>query len=140
MNERPEQPREGRLIAVAQKRARLSGRKAADRAGMSEGHWRAIVSGSRSISAGVWVPVHAPAATLARMAQVVGVTPDQLADAGRADAAEELRALPPVAPETQRLTVEELEARVAELEAEIAEIRAEMRRERDDQQKHRNIG
>ncbi|TDD77702.1 helix-turn-helix domain-containing protein [Actinomadura rubrisoli] len=92
MAERPEQLPEGHLIALAQKRARLSGRKAADLAGMSEGHWRAIVSGSRSISKGVWVAVRGPADTIARMAQVVGVTPEQLEEAGRADAAEELRA------------------------------------------------
>lgn len=93
MNERPEPPPEGRLIALAQKRARLSGRKSASRAGMSEGHWRAIVTGARSIASGTWVPVRAPAETLARMARVVGVTPEQLDEAGRPDAAEELRAI-----------------------------------------------
>lgn len=93
MTDRPEQLPEGRLIALAQKRARLSGREAARRAGMSEGHWRAIVSGSRSISKGNWVPVGAPADTLARMAEAVGATPEQLEAAGRADAAEELREL-----------------------------------------------
>jgi transcriptional regulator with XRE-family HTH domain len=91
MNERPAPPPEGRLIALAQKRARLSGRKAADKSGMSEGHWRAIVNGSRSIAKGVWVPVRAPAETLARMARVVGVTAEQLEQAGRPDAATELR-------------------------------------------------
>lgn len=58
---------------------------------MSEGHWRAIVSGSRSMGVGNWVPVRGPATTLARMAQAVGVTADQLEDAGRADAAAELK-------------------------------------------------
>jgi transcriptional regulator with XRE-family HTH domain len=93
MSERPPQPPEGHLIARALKRSRLSGRKAADQAGMSEGHWRAIMSGSRSVSKGVWVPVRGPAETLARMAKVVDVTPEQLEEAGRADAAEELREL-----------------------------------------------
>lgn len=99
MTERPEQPPEGRLIALALKNSRLSGRKAADLAGLSEGHWRAIVSGSRSLGTGLWVPVHGPAATVARMAQVVGVTPEQLEEADRADAAEELRQLLPKATE-----------------------------------------
>lgn len=135
MSERPEQPPEGRLIAAAQKRTRLSNRKAADRAGLSEGHWRAIVSGSRSVATGVWVPVHAPARTLARMAQVVGVTPEQLVGVDREDAADELREMPQGG--AQKPTVEELEERVAELEREIAEWRAERRRE---QEQHRDTG
>lgn len=93
MTERPEQRAEGKLIARAQKRARLSGRKAAELAKLSEGHWRAIVSGARSIAEGVWVPVRAPADTLARMALVVQVTPGELETVGRFDAAEELRTL-----------------------------------------------
>lgn len=110
MTDRPEQLPEGRLIALAQKRSRLSGRKSAEMADMSEGHWRAIVSGSRSISAGIWVPVRAPAETLARMAQVVGVTPEQLERANRADAAEELRLLlakPEPEPEMGGMTLEQ---------------------------------
>lgn len=47
--------------------------------------------------AGQYIPVRAPAETLARMAQVVGVTPEQLEQANRADAAAELRELPPLA-------------------------------------------
>lgn len=93
MEERPEQPPEGRLIGLAQKRAKLSGRKAADLAGMSDGRWRQIVSGYQTVSAGVYAPVRGPAETLARMAQAVGVTPQQLEDVDRADAAEELRTL-----------------------------------------------
>lgn len=49
--------------------------------------------GHQSVSAGVTAPVRGPAETVARMAQVVGVTPKQLQAAGRADAAEELREL-----------------------------------------------
>lgn len=122
MAERPEQLPEGRLIAVAQKRARLSGRKAADLAGMSEGHWRAIVSGSRSISKGVWVPVRGPADTIARMAQVVGATPEQLDEVGRGDAAEELRQLQPDGQRPARTPMDEAE----ELIAESGEIAAEL--------------
>lgn len=126
MSERPEQPPEGRLIALALKRTRLSGRKAAERAGLSEGHWRAIMNGSRSISTGVWVPVHGPAETLARMAQVVGVTPEQLDEAGRGDAAAELRELTAAQPDT------EVEAdpikRAQELMRESARLMEEARR------------
>lgn len=54
--------------------------------------------------------------TLARMAQVVGVTPEQLADAGREDAAEELRALPPLDQPAPEPTVADLADRVERLE------------------------
>jgi transcriptional regulator with XRE-family HTH domain len=91
MHERPEQPPEGALIGMAQKRSPLSARKAAEMAGLSEGRWRQIVSGYQTVSKGVYAPVHAPAETLARMARAVGVTPEQLEEAGRADAAAELR-------------------------------------------------
>lgn len=57
---------------------------------MSDARWRQIASGYQTIS-GTKVPVHAPAETLARMARTVGVTPAQLAEAGRTDAAEELQ-------------------------------------------------
>lgn len=131
MTDRPEQRPEGRLIAVAQKRPRLSNREAAQRAGMSEGHWRAIVSGSRSMGKDLWMPVRAPADTLARMAQVVGVTPEQLDDAGREDAAEELRALiesdraqgDDLTPVGTKPTIEELAAALARVERNNAELR-----------------
>lgn len=41
---------------------------------MSEGNWRAIVSGSRSVGKDTWIPVRGPAETVARMARVVGLT------------------------------------------------------------------
>lgn len=100
MDERPAPPPEGRLISAALKRAKLSARKAADLAGMSEGRWRQIASGYQSVG-GTRVPVHARAETLARMAQAVGVAPGQLEEVGRPDAAEELRNLePPATPAT----------------------------------------
>ncbi len=67
----------------------LSVRAAARAAGISESRWRQIVNGYRQ-EADLRVPVRAPARTLARMAQVVGSTPDQLREVGRADAADEL--------------------------------------------------
>lgn len=93
MSDEPEQRPEGRLIERAMKSSRLTGRKAAPLAGMSEGRWRQIVSGRQPVTKGVYAPVRAPADTLARMARVVGVTPEQLEEAGRPDAADELREL-----------------------------------------------
>jgi transcriptional regulator with XRE-family HTH domain len=92
MSERPEPPPWGTLIAAALASARLSAREAARRAGMSEGRWRQITSGYQVVSPGVYAEVRGPAATLARMAAVAGVTPDQLRAAGRADAADVLLA------------------------------------------------
>lgn len=92
MSERPTPPREAALIATALKRSNLSARAAAQRAGISDARWRQITSGYQTVS-GTQVPVRAPADTLARMARTVGATPEQLEEAGRADAAEELRDL-----------------------------------------------
>lgn len=74
-------------------RPRLSVRKAAEQAGISEGRWRQIVKGYQQVTSDVRAPVRAPADTLARMAKVVGATPEQLRNANREDAAEELQAL-----------------------------------------------
>jgi transcriptional regulator with XRE-family HTH domain len=76
---------------VLKKTRGLSGRKAAEMAGMSEGRWRQIVNGYQVVSAGQYSPVVAPPDTLARMAHVVGVTPEQLEEVEREDAANELR-------------------------------------------------
>jgi len=90
MNERPPQPPEGKLIADAIA-GRLSIREASRRAGISYGRWRQITSGVQNVSPGSYAAVRAPAGTLARMARAAGVSPAQLEDAGRADAAEALR-------------------------------------------------
>ena len=88
-------PPEGQLIANAQKRLGLSARKAAAAAGISDSRWRHIINGYQPVGQGQTIPVRAPADTLARMASVVGVTPKELAVAGRADAAEELHQIFP---------------------------------------------
>ena len=93
MEQRPEPPPWGELITKALRGSGLSARKAAQLAGLSDGRWRQIVTGYQNVSTGVYAPVRGPAETLARMAKVVGVTPDQLAEAGRPDAAEELRVM-----------------------------------------------
>jgi len=92
MQTRPEPPPEGKLIADAAARNDLSIREAARRAGISYGRWRQITSGYQNVSPGEFAAVHAPARTLARMAAVVGVTPEQMEGEGqRPDAAEILR-------------------------------------------------
>jgi hypothetical protein len=92
MAERPPPPPWGALLTKALADAQLSARKAAGRAGISEGRWRQIASGYQVVSPGVYAPVHGPAQTLARMAAAVGVSPAQLTEAGRPDAAKALTA------------------------------------------------
>jgi len=87
MADRPEPPAWGVLLAAALREACMSAREAARRAGISEGRWRQIAGGYQVVSPGVYAHVRGPAATLARMAKVAGVTPDQLTAAGRDDAA-----------------------------------------------------
>lgn len=87
MAERPDPPPWGTLIAAALARGGLSARQAAKRAGLSEGRWRQITSGYQIVSPGVYARVHGPAATLAKMAAVAGVTAAELRAAGRGDAA-----------------------------------------------------
>lgn len=87
----PQARPEGDLIKVAQKRARLSARKAAVLAGISEGRWRQIVNGYQTVRKDMHVSVRGPDETVASMANAVGVTPDELAEAGREEAAEFLR-------------------------------------------------
>ena len=87
MVDRPDPPAWGVLIAAALRAAGMSAREAARRAGISEGRWRQIAGGYQVVSPGVYAHVRGPAATLARMAAVAGVTPDQLTAAGRDDAA-----------------------------------------------------
>jgi transcriptional regulator with XRE-family HTH domain len=88
MATRPDPPPWGILISAALARAGLSAREAARRARLSEGRWRQITAGYQVVRPGVYEPVRGPAATLARMAAVAGVTPEQLREAGRDDAAE----------------------------------------------------
>lgn len=87
MTERPEPPPWGLLIGAALRRAGMSAREAARRAGLSEGRWRQITGGYQVVSPGVYARVRGPAATLAKMAAVAGVTPAELRAAKRDDAA-----------------------------------------------------
>ena len=85
-------PAEMALIEERRKAIRptMSVRKAASAAHISEGRWRSLAKGVHQVSKGNAIPTRAPADTLARMAKVVGATPDQLREAGRDDAAEEM--------------------------------------------------
>ena len=70
----------------------MSIRQAAGLARMSETRWRQIESGVRHFR-GQAFPERGPDPTVARMAAVAGVTPEQLTAAGRPGAAAELAAL-----------------------------------------------
>ena len=82
------------LIAELRERPpRISRRQAADWAGISPTRWTLIETGRRQLDVGLFRAETGPAPIIARMAYVVGATPQQLADAGRPDAAGELEAL-----------------------------------------------
>ena len=74
-------------------RPTLSVRKAASAAHISEGRWRSLAKGVHQVSKGNAIPTRAPADTLARMAKVVGASPEQLREVNRGDAADELEEL-----------------------------------------------
>lgn len=129
-------PPEGRLLEQLRKshRPRLSMRKAADRAGLSEGRWRQIENGYQTVTAGQQIAVRAPAETLAHLVHALGGNRDQLADVGREDAAVEFdeiapiedRPLPPgVADSPERVAKREhvryLRALANEIERELGE-------------------
>lgn len=85
----PPPPPEAAVISAALKRSSLSQREASRRVGISEAWWRRVIAGHTQ-----GVPANADPVTVAKMANVVGVTPEQLEEAGgRAEVIEELRAL-----------------------------------------------
>ena len=86
MNEH-QQP-EGQLIADALTRLRLSARQGAKGTGISDTRLRHIAKGYQPVGRGQVIEVVAPADTLARIADRLGITADQLRGAGRDDAAE----------------------------------------------------
>ena len=91
----PTQPPEAKLIDDLRQsiRPKLSVRRAALTAGISEGRWRQIIKGYNQATKDTALPAVAPADTLARMARTVGATAEQLREVGRDDAAEELDAM-----------------------------------------------
>jgi transcriptional regulator with XRE-family HTH domain len=103
MSERPDPPPWGAAITTALHRSGMSARQAARQAGISEGRWRQITSGYQVVSPGVYAPVRGPAATLARMAAVAGVSAADLQAAGREDAARLLDEAPARGADTELL-------------------------------------
>jgi transcriptional regulator with XRE-family HTH domain len=91
----PGPPAEAELIRQRREATapEMSRRQAAIKAGISASQWSDVERGHKKAGPGVIVPVKATPETLARMAQVAGVSADDLAAAGRADAADELRTL-----------------------------------------------
>ncbi|WP_158013164.1 helix-turn-helix transcriptional regulator [Streptomyces sp. Root369] len=124
----PKPPSEAALIKEALRRVRLSGREAARRAGLSETRWRQIVNGYQDVG-GVRIPVAAPDETLARMAQVVNVSADQLRQVGRSIAAELLDELaaPPTAASTPGAP--DSNAQIEAITALLATLSPEVRQE-----------
>ncbi|WP_233646741.1 helix-turn-helix domain-containing protein [Streptomyces sp. BSE6.1] len=92
-NQDPTPPAEAVLIKEALRRARLSGRTAARRAGISDARWRQIINGYQSIGGQRIAVKRAPDETIARMAHAAGVTPDELRQTGRTEAADLLAEL-----------------------------------------------
>ena len=120
MTTHPQPPPEAELIRRKRESPpNMKIRHAAELAGMSEGRWRQLENGGWK-RRGRWDTEIAPADTLARMARAVGVTPDELTEAGRADAAAELAALPPLEPAQD--PIEEIMANYRLLEARVAEL------------------
>lgn len=86
MSDRPPQPTEMALIQRRREASKLSMRRAAAAARKSETWWRWKEAGYRPTSLGD-APEHADDEAVAVMARVARVTPDDLADAGRPEAA-----------------------------------------------------
>lgn len=84
---RPPRPHVMDLIAEHRRKRNLSLRRAGDLAGISEARWRQLENGFRPTKIGP-APEQARTRTLARMAEAVGMTADELAGAGYPGAAE----------------------------------------------------
>lgn len=87
--EKPAPPPEAVLLAVALDAVNMSGTEAATRAGISKQRLSQVLNGMSGHGMTRGRP--APRRVIAHIAAVVGVTPEQLEQAGRADAAKVLR-------------------------------------------------
>lgn len=82
---------EGRLLERAMKKPpKISGRKLAELADLSEGRVRQIVNGYKS-EGGMMIPVSAPAETIARLGDALDIRPEEFEEIGRVDVADILR-------------------------------------------------
>lgn len=79
---------EGRLIAEALRVSKRSVRSLAPEVGVSDTRIRHIINGYQPVGRGQVIEIEAPADTLAKLAQAVGLTASDLIRAGRNDAAE----------------------------------------------------
>lgn len=77
---------------------KMSVSKAAKLAKISEGRWRQLAKGYQQATAETRIAAKAPAETLARMANAVGVTAEELEEVGRTDAASIVREPLPAGP------------------------------------------
>lgn len=84
---KPEPPPEATVLKRALNAQPLSARKIAERVGISDTRLRHIVNGYQPVGQGQYLAVRAPDATIARIAEVLDVSPDELRAAGRAEAA-----------------------------------------------------
>lgn len=123
-----EPPAEAALIRKALRRARLSGREAARRVGLSETRWRQIANGYQDVGKGVRVATQAPDETLVRIAQVLDITSAELREFGRgttADLLDELTGRPAPSnlnsPDAEGQQVEAITALLATLTPEARE-------------------
>jgi len=90
--DQPTQPPEGKLISDTLKANQGVVRQLAPRIGITEARWRQIVKGTMSVSGAV-TDTRTKDSTLAKMAFVAGVDPEQLAEAGRPEAAKIMHTL-----------------------------------------------
>jgi len=90
--ELPPPPPEAQLIAARRRAAwpRLSMRRAAIAAGISPSTWAEVETARKKVAPGVEVYRKGSPEMLAPMAAALGITPEELRDRGRGDAAEEL--------------------------------------------------
>ena len=86
----------------------LSMREAARRAGFSVATWTQNENGYRKVTPVFGIPIVATDEKLARMAQVVGATPQQLRDTGRHGAAKMLQKLIDAGPDPKAQMVEKI--------------------------------
>ena len=86
MDPRDDWPALGRLIEEARDRLKISQNEVASRVEMTGTRWRQIVKGDADLMHSI-----RGLRTLAKMAEVVGLSPQQVGEVGRADVAAEMR-------------------------------------------------
>lgn len=83
-------------------------REAAKRAGFSTATWVQIEQGRKAAAPGVVLPIRGTDEKIARMALVVGATPQQLRERGREGAADMLKKLIDAGPDPKARAVEKI--------------------------------